>query len=124
MPDLTLMSKIEKQSIWDWQHELYEWAVDKGFWEDPTVEEGVSFPFLSMKLMHIVSEVVEAETALKDGDLEGLPEELADIGMLLLCFSEAMNVDLESEMRKKFELNKTRKHFRGLDDNPETEEKV
>jgi len=61
----------------------------------------------------IHSEVSEALEAYRKGDAENFAEELADIAIRLLDAAGGYGIDLESEIVKKHEYNKTREYRHG-----------
>lgn len=92
-------------TIKELQRELHETARNKGFWDRPR-ERGTV-------LMLIVSELAEALEADRRGDMEGLAEELADAVIRCLDAAEAWGIDLEEEILKKHEYNRTRPRLHG-----------
>jgi NTP pyrophosphatase (non-canonical NTP hydrolase) len=99
-----LSQKITK-TIKDWQVEIREWALSKGFdWSDKDI---------NTILLRIHSEVSEASEAVRDGDLENLREELADIFIRLADVCELLNIDLNDEVEKKMAKNRLRPYRHG-----------
>jgi NTP pyrophosphatase (non-canonical NTP hydrolase) len=93
------------RSIKDWQQIVTEWAVSKGFsW----VKEDVD-----TMLLRIHSEVSEASEAIRDNDVEGFAEELADIFIRLVNLCEVWEINLEEEVIKKHNKNLNRPHLHG-----------
>ncbi len=86
--------------------EIHSIATEKGFWEDQHRN------FLE-KLMLIVSECGEACEAYRKDDWPNVKEELADVAIRLFDLAEAFGIDIESEMAKKIEYNKTRPYKHG-----------
>jgi len=87
------------------QKEIHLNACDHGFWEtERPIPE-------TLCLIH--SEVSEALEAFRNHDQENFAEELADIAIRLLDASEGYGIDLESEIIKKHEYNKTRSYKHG-----------
>lgn len=91
--------------IKDISKEISEVAKSKG-WS----EKKRSIPEL-LCLIH--SEVSEALEGYRNRDTENFNEELADIAIRLFHMCEYLNVDLEAEIRKKVEFNKTREYKHG-----------
>jgi NTP pyrophosphatase (non-canonical NTP hydrolase) len=93
------------RSIKDWQQIVTEWAVSKGFsW----VKEDVD-----TMLLRIHSEVSEASEAIRDNNVEGFVEELADIFIRLVNLCEVWEINLEEEVIKKHNKNLNRSHLHG-----------
>jgi len=78
----------------------HEIAVEKGFWEDER-----QVPEL---LMLIVTELGEACEADRKGDEDNFKEEIADTFIRLGDMCAARAIDIEEEIKKKMEYNKTR----------------
>ena len=64
-----------------------------------------------LALIH--SEVSEALEAFRKGDKENFNEELADVLIRLLDLTGGLGIDIEKEVRKKLEFNKTRGYRHG-----------
>lgn len=90
--------------------EIHEWARGKGFYDRDT-PDNVSFP--SEKLLLVVSEAVEAQSALRDGDEQAHNEEIADAMIRLLDYCGWRGIDIEYEIRKKMNKNMNRPHLHG-----------
>ncbi len=92
-------------NIKQWQKEVYELAVEKGWWdrERPIPE--------LLCLIH--SEVSEALEAYRNQDTPKFAEELADTAIRLFETAEAREIDLEQEIAKKHEINKNRPYRHG-----------
>jgi NTP pyrophosphatase (non-canonical NTP hydrolase) len=104
--------------------EAYKNAKAKGFWEDwEEIEQtkiGDEETYRQLKnnaignrLMLIVSELGEAEEALRHNDIDNFKEELADVAIRLADLCGGLNIDLEDEIRKKMERNKKRPYKHG-----------
>ena len=87
------------------QKELHQNALDHGWWEDVRPIPEI------LCLIH--SEVSEALEAYRDDDMENFAEELADVAIRVLDAAEGYEIDLESEILKKHEINKTRPYRHG-----------
>jgi len=83
----------------------YEIAKDKGFWDAETKTP--------IKLMLIVTELGEACEADRKGDHENLREEIADTFIRLFDLCGHLNIDIEYEIDKKIQKNKTRPKLHG-----------
>lgn len=113
-------------------------AVNKGFWEDKVElkeageqilkeldlnEESTKDACLklvrsinnsiSTKLMLIVSELAEAQEALRKNDVPNFKEEIADVAIRLADLCGGLEIDLEAEIIKKMEKNKERPYLHG-----------
>lgn len=78
-------------------------AMEKGFWNKDR-------NFLEA-LMLIVSEAGECCDAYRKTDWETVKEELADIMIRTVDLAHGFDIDIESEIMKKMEYNKTRSHM-------------
>jgi len=90
-------------NISEWQKEVHRLAVEKGWY---IVDR--TFPELIALLHSEVSEAFDAYRNLKD-----IKEELANIALRLLDTCEYWGVNLEAEMIKKHNYNKTRPYRHG-----------
>ena len=111
-----MKQKTEPISISEWQKEVHKNAVAHGFWENPRT--------IGELLMLITSEVTEAfeevrnghevnETYYKDGKMEGVPSELADVVIRVMDFCEHYGIELEKAIAEKHQFNKTRPYKHG-----------
>ena len=80
--------------------ESHKIAVEKGFWDGKRP--------VSELLMLIVTELGEACEADRKTNFENFKEEIADTFIRLGDMCCALNIDIESEIEKKMEYNKTR----------------
>ena len=80
-------------------------AVSKGFWEKER-NTGEA-------LMLIVTELAEAMEAHRKQDQENFKEELADAFIRLFDLCGGMNIDIQEEINKKSEKNKSRPYMHG-----------
>lgn len=95
----------------------HENAVKHGFWEDVdrlfiTSQYGKNAVIGNM-LMLIVSEVAEAQEALRKNNMDNFKEELADVVIRTADLCGGLNIDLESEIIKKMQKNKSRPYKHG-----------
>lgn len=104
------------KSIREYQQEIHQTAVEKGWWEDPNRN-------MLECLMLIVSEVSEAAEEYREhgadfhyesfGKPEGFYVELADAIIRILDLAEKGGVDMEGLIQQKMEYNKTRSYRHG-----------
>lgn len=107
-------------TIKEWQKELHQGAVDRGFYD---AELGEKTPIRIASMLAMVhSEVSEAledarhnmmETMCEPIKPRGFPSELADIVIRVLDMAEWLGIDLEEEIRLKNNYNKTRGYRHG-----------
>ena len=122
-------------NIQDLVKEAHENAKKHGFWEDVEmlVHEYDEIDILEAamckewidgcksdlsnaictRLMLIVGEVAEAMEGLRKNDRANFQEELADIMIRVFDLAGGLEVDLESEIKKKMEMNKSRFYKHG-----------
>ncbi len=80
-------------------------AKEKGFWEkERNVGEA---------LMLVVTEVAEAMEGYRHEDHDNFREELADTFIRLFDLCGGLGIDIEAEIAKKCEVNKTRPYKHG-----------
>jgi NTP pyrophosphatase (non-canonical NTP hydrolase) len=86
--------------------EVALWRHEKGF--------ETSWNNMPEKLMLVVTEIAEAMEAYRDDDKQNFAEEIADSIIRLCDISGSLDLDIESEIEKKMQINKTRpfKHGR------------
>lgn len=106
-----------RKTIQEWQKEVHEVAVSKGWWEsDRNVGEALA-------LMHSeLSEALEEYRAghplgvtrkADNGKPEGFLVELADVAIRVFDFCEAYSLDLEAAIAEKHAFNRTRPYRHG-----------
>ena len=102
-------------SISDLVKEAHQNAKSHGFWEDysPAHEKQFINNAIGNRLMLITTEVAEAEDGLRKNDFENFKEELADIIIRTCDLAGGLNIDLEAEIIKKMEKNKSREYKHG-----------
>lgn len=110
--------------------EAHENAVSKGFWEDWNILSIIAESrfnndykaelakmaenaLISKSLMLITSELAEAQEALRKNDTENFAEELADVLIRLADLAGGLGIDLDTEIRKKMDKNRSRPYKHG-----------
>lgn len=106
--------------------DAYDNSKKHGFWEDVDVNKLRPFfknkggnlniedvNSLSNRLMLITEEVSEAHEALRKKDYENFKEELGDIVLRVSDLAGGLDIDLEEELKKKMEKNKSRPYKHG-----------
>ena len=86
-------------------YEAHEIALEKGWWG---VERSIA-----ECLMLIVTELAEACEADRKGNYENFKEEIADVYIRLGDLCGHLGIDIEKEIIKKMEFNKTRPYKHG-----------
>lgn len=99
------MVEVKGQSLNELAKICHSIAVEKGFWEkERNIGEA---------LMLIVTELAEAMEAHRHQDNENFKEELADTFIRLLDLCGGLNIDIENEITRKSEKNKSRPYKHG-----------
>ena len=99
------MVEVKGQSLNELAKMCHTIAVEKGFWEkERNIGEA---------LMLIVTELAEAMEAHRHQDKENFKEELADTFIRLLDLCGGLNIDIENEITRKSEKNKSRPYKHG-----------
>lgn len=80
-------------------------AKSKGFWDKERN--------MGEALMLVVTELAEAMEGYRKKDDQNFREELADAFIRLMDMCGGLGIDIEEEIRKKSEKNKTRPHMHG-----------
>lgn len=112
------------KSITELVNEVHENAVNHGFWDfyldsqkllmdakDDNKKEIVDNIISSLKVQFLAlinCEVSECVEALRKEDKDNFNEELADVVIRALDLAGGLGIDLEKEIVKKIEINKTR----------------
>ena len=113
----------DKKSLAEWQREIHDLAVEKGWWP---YADAVTTSVIVEKLCLIHSEVSEALEELRQGEgpLQfisydedtkpiGFVIELADIMIRILDLCSALGLDIEKAIEMKHKYNKTRPYRHG-----------
>ena len=85
--------------------QAHQAAIKKGFWRDGKP--------ISECLLLIITEICEAVEADRNEDEQNLHEELADVFIRLGDLVGAMNIDIETEIKKKMVFNELRSQKHG-----------
>jgi NTP pyrophosphatase (non-canonical NTP hydrolase) len=96
------MEKLSIQEMCDLCHSI---AKSKGFWDEKRN--------IGEALMLVVTELAEGMEAHRKQDDENFREELADTFIRLFDLCGGLGIDVESEIMKKCEKNKTRPYKHG-----------
>jgi NTP pyrophosphatase (non-canonical NTP hydrolase) len=97
--------EIKGKSLSELSEICHAIAVEKGFWdEERNIGEA---------LMLIVTELAEAMEAYRKQDQANFNEELADTFIRLLDLCGGLKIDIESEIERKSNKNKTRPYKHG-----------
>jgi len=107
------------KTIAQWQKEIHDYAIEKGWWRTTFVTSSV----VITKLALIHSEISEALEELRNDKIalyysenkkpEGFEVELADAVIRIFDLAAAMSIDLERIIEIKHEYNKTRPYKHG-----------
>lgn len=95
------------RTIGELAREIHRNAREKGFWGEDGKRN-----FLEA-LMLIVSEAGECCEAYRKQERENMAEELADMVIRTLDLAEGFDIDIEKEVLKKMEYNKSRPYKHG-----------
>ena len=96
------MSKLSVQEMCDLCHAI---AKSKGFWDEKRN--------IGEALMLIVTELAEGMEAYRKQDDANFREEMADTFIRLFDLCGGLGIDIEAEIMKKCEKNKTRPYKHG-----------
>lgn len=80
-------------------------AVEKGFWDEPRN--------IGEALMLIVTEIAEAMEAYRHEDHQNFKEEIADTFIRLFDLCGGLEIDIEDEIDRKSQKNRTRPYKHG-----------
>lgn len=93
----------------DLQYEVHQTAVKRGFWEH---DDG-SHQIDSEKIALMHSEISEALSALRDGDMEHVEEELCDCIIRIADYAEGRGLRLSSGIIRVLRKNENRPPLHG-----------
>jgi NTP pyrophosphatase (non-canonical NTP hydrolase) len=92
----------------DTQREILEW-VERTFGPVTTSERAL---MLAEETGEVCRCVVKTQQGVRPSTRSNLPDELADVGIVLLCFAEYVGIDLETEIKRRFEEAQQREYER------------
>jgi NTP pyrophosphatase (non-canonical NTP hydrolase) len=90
--------------------EIHTFNRRQGFYDR---ESHANLSFASEKLLLIVSEVAEVQDALRDDNLFGEAEELADVLIRVLDYAAWRGINLDHEVKLKMQKNSERPRLHG-----------
>jgi len=89
------------------------WRQSQGFYTPHGISTDQQKEAMLAKLMLVVTEVSEMAEAVRNEDEQNFREELADALIRLLDIASSCNIDFESEVEIKMEINKKRPRLNG-----------
>ena len=103
--------------------QAHENAVNKGFWDtynrvidelwSKDYVEDIRTAYINQFLILTIGEISEAVEGLRKGDADNFKEELADVYIRLSDLVGGLEIDIEHEIKKKMNKNKTREKMHG-----------
>lgn len=121
-----LISNLEEEkelTIKDLVKQTHENAVNKGFWDtynrvidelwSKDYVEDIRTAYINQFLILTIGEISEAVEGLRKGDADNFKEELADVYIRLSDLVGGLEIDIEHEIKKKMNKNKTREKMHG-----------
>ena len=103
--------------------QAHENAVNKGFWDtynrvidelwSKDYVEDIRTAYINQFLILTIGEISEAVEGLRKGDADNFKEELADVYIRLSDLVGGLEIDIETEIKKKMDKNKTREKMHG-----------
>ena len=104
--------------------EAHENSLAHGFWEDikdikllkssfKNDKISIDVNAINTRLLLTTCEVAEATEALRKNDRDNFREELADVCIRIFDLVGGLDIDLETEIIKKMEINKLREYKHG-----------
>jgi len=100
-----VITEIKGQSLNQLAQTCHRIAVEKGFWDEKRN--------IGEALMLIVTELAEAMESHRKQDDANFKEEIADTFIRLLDLCGGLKIDIEDEIAKKSERNKSRPYKHG-----------
>lgn len=100
-----MITEIKGQSLNQLAQTCHRIAVEKGFWDEKRN--------IGEALMLIVTELAEAMESHRKQDDANFKEEIADTFIRLLDLCGGLKIDIEDEIAKKSERNKSRPYKHG-----------
>ena len=103
--------------------QAHENAVNKGFWDtynrvidelwSKDYVEDIRTAYINQFLILTIGEISESVEGLRKGDGDNFKEELADVYIRLSDLVGGLEIDIETEIKKKMDKNKTREKMHG-----------
>lgn len=103
--------------------QAHENAVNKGFWDtynrvidelwSKDYVEDIRTAYINQFLILTIGEISESVEGLRKGDADNFKEELADVYIRLSDLVGGLEIDIETEIKKKMDKNKTREKMHG-----------
>lgn len=103
--------------------QAHENAVNKGFWNtynrvidelwSKDYVEDIRTAYINQFLILTIGEISESVEGLRKGDADNFKEELADVYIRLSDLVGGLEIDIETEIKKKMDKNKTREKMHG-----------
>lgn len=103
--------------------QAHENAVNKGFWDtynrvidelwSKDYVEDIRTAYINQFLILTIGEISESVEGLRKGDADNFKEELADVYIRLSDIVGGLGIDIETEIKKKMDKNKTREKMHG-----------
>lgn len=103
--------------------QAHENAVNKGFWDtynrvidelwSKDYVEDIRTAYINQFLILTIGEISESVEGLRKGDADNFKEELADVYIRLSDLVGGLEIDIETEIKKKMGKNKTREKMHG-----------
>lgn len=103
--------------------QAHENAVNKGFWDtynrvidelwSKDYVEDIRTAYINQFLILTIGEISESVEGLRKGDADNFKEELADVYIRLSDLVGGLGIDIETEIKKKMDKNKTREKMHG-----------
>lgn len=121
--NMTILEVNNGLTINELVKQAHENAVSKGFWDtyNKTIDElwskdyveDIRTAYINQFLILTIGEISEAVEGLRKGDADNFKEELADVYIRLSDLVGGLEIDIEHEIKKKMDKNKTREKMHG-----------